>query len=140
MVDLAKEIESLSNRWMGAWLSGDRAVLEAILAPDYALIVSARPHQRFERQAWLDTCETYIATSFAYRDVQVRELAPGIAVMSGIAVQEATLDGTDRSGEFWIVDVWRRNPDGAWQVCARFSGSPEAQRPSVAALGGHNPT
>lgn len=137
MSALAEKILSLSNRWMGAWLAGDRATLEQMLAPDYALIVSALPDRRFDREAWLATCETYIATTFTYSAVQVRELAPGLVVMSALADQVATLDGADRSGRFFITDVWRQVDRGRWQVCARYTSSPEPPRASVAAMESH---
>src|SRR6476661_9249961 len=138
MTDLAETIEHRSTRWMQAWVDQDRAVLEDSLAPDYALIVSALPGRRMDRALWLATCDTYRCKSFRYRDVQVRELAPGIAVMSSIAEQQAAMNGVDRSGAFFLTDVWRREPDGAWRVCARYSSHPEpvsASSESLAKLG-----
>lgn len=100
-------------------------MLEDSLAPDYALIVSAMPERRMDRALWLATCDTYRCTSFRYRDVQVRELSPGMAVMSSIAEQQAAMNGVDRSGAFFLTDVWRLEPDGQWRVCARYSSHPE---------------
>ena len=119
---------------MQAWVEQDRAALEDSLAPDFALIVSAAPEQRMERERWLATCDRYVATRFAYRGVQVRDLAPGVAAMSAIAEQEATLADADRSGTFFLTDVWRLQPDGQWRVCARYSSHPEPTGQSSAAL------
>ena len=69
MTDTAALIEERSSRWMQAWVSQDRATLEDCLAPDFALIVSANPQQRFERGRWLATCDIYRCSSFRYRDV-----------------------------------------------------------------------
>ena len=138
MNDVAATIEERSTRWMQAWLAQDRATLEDSLAPDYALIVSAMPGRRMDRALWLATCEGYRCTSFRYRDVQVRELAPGLAVMSAIAEQQAEMNGVDRSGAFFLTDVWRREPDGDWRVCARYSSHPEpvtASSETLAKLG-----
>jgi len=115
MPEVASIVEERSNRWMQAWVHQDRAVLEDSLASDYALIVSAMPDQRMDRERWLATCDRYLCSSFRYRNVQVRELAPGLAVMSAIAEQTASLGGADRSGAFFLTDVWRREPDG-WRV------------------------
>jgi len=128
------EVEERSNRWMQAWVAQDRATLEAMLAPDYALIVSSVADRSIDRATWLATCSRYIARSFQYRDVQIRELAPGIAVMSAIAQQEAKLDEIDRSGSFFVTDIWRQSPDGRWQVCVRYSSHPEPAGASSAAL------
>lgn len=113
-----------SNRWMRAWMEQDAAALEAILAPEYSLIISSAPEYLFDRAQWLATAPRYICTRFAYRGVQFRQL-DGLVVMSSIADQQATMDGFDRSGSFFLTDIWRRGDTGeAWQVCARYSSRP----------------
>ena len=134
MSDVAATIEQRSTRWMQAWVGQDRATLEDCLARDFALIVSATPTQLIPRDRWLVTCDVYLCSSFRYRDVQVRELAPTIAVMSAIAEQQATLSGVDRSGAFFVTDLWRLEPDGGWRVCARYSSHPEPVGASSDAL------
>lgn len=134
MTDLAAHILDRSDRWMQAWVTQDRAILEDSLAPDFALIVSANPTQSMPRDRWLATCATYRCSSFAYRDVQVRQLVPELAVMSAIADQRAELNGVDRSGSFFLTDVWRLEPDGAWRVCARYSSHPEPAGASAQTL------
>ena len=136
MTDFAATVEERSDRWMQAWVRQDRTVLEDSLASDFALIVSANPTQRFERALWLATCDTYLASSFVYREVQVRQLSPGIAVMSAVADQQARLGEVDRSGSFFLTDVWRLEPDGQWRVCARYSSHPEPAGASSSALEG----
>lgn len=133
MTDLAATIEQRSTRWMQAWVEQDFATLEAILAPDFALIVSAIPTHPVNRATWLATCPRYICSSFRYRDVQVRDLGP-VAVMSAIGEQAAVLDGVDRSGAFFLTDVWRRSDDGDWRVWARYSSHPEPAGASSAGL------
>lgn len=130
---IESEVRAAAERWMQAWVDADRAVLEDSLAEDFALVVSATPEERFERSRWLETCEIYRATQFRYEAVQVRRLAPDVAVMSSLGVQQASLAGTDRSGTFFLVDVWRRE-DGRWRVCARYSSHPEPGRGLTDAL------
>jgi hypothetical protein len=132
---IAATILDRSDRWMQAWVNQDRAVLEDSLAPDFALIVSANPEQPMERDRWLATCDVYRCSSFAYRGVQVRQLAEGIAVMSSVADQQASLNGVDRSGSFFLTDVWRLEADGQWRVCARYSSHPEPAGASAQAIG-----
>ena len=134
MSSVTDEVEAAANEWMQAWVRSDVAVLESSLAPDYALIVSATPSQQLDRANWLGTaCTRYRATVFKYRDVHVRDLGGGIAVMSSIAEFQAEIDGTPRNGPLFIVDVWRRM-DGRWRVCARYSSNPEATGASAAAV------
>ena len=125
MTELAATIEELSDRWMQAWVRKDLAVLEEVLAADFALVVSAMPMQRLDRASWLATaCTRYTCTEFRYRDVQVRDLG-AVAVMSSIAEFTAEIDGVPRTGPLFLTDVWRRGEDGRWQVCARYSSTPE---------------
>jgi len=127
------EIQELSTRWMRAWMALDRTTLEAMLAPDFALIVSSAPTRRMDRQVWLATCERYRCSAFEYSEVQIRDLG-GLAVMSAVAEQTAALDGMDRSGRFWLTDIWRPGGQYGWQVCARYSGWPEQPGASAASL------
>ena len=76
----------------------------------------------------------YVCSRFSYRAAQVRELAPGLAIMSAIAGQVATLGDVDRSGAFFVTDVWRLQPDGEWRVSARYTSHPEAPGSSSEAL------
>ena len=126
MADVAAIILERSNRWMQAWMEQDRAALEQYLAPDYALVISIAPLQRIEGANWLDTAVgPYVCTRFAYEAVQVRQLGEGFAVMSAIADFDATIAGVDRSGRYFVTDVWRLEGDGEWRVCARYSSHPE---------------
>ena len=127
-------LRDLQQRWMDAWRLGDRATLERILAPDFALVVSAQPADRISRSAWLHTAlNGYVAESFDYRDMQVRVLGD-VAVVSSIGVQRATAFGVDRSGVFYLTDVWQRSGDDTWQVVARYSSLPEPSTSSAEAL------
>jgi len=134
MSNVAAAIYEASKRWMNAWIDLDYKVLEDVMAADFTLVVSAMPAVQMERARWLAACERYRCTEFHYRDVQVRQVGADIAVMSAIAEQRAELEGVDRSGAFWLTDVWRLNDGGQWQVCARYSSRPEGEGQSSSAL------
>ena len=128
------EIRKLQEAWMEAWISNDRAVLERILAPEFALVVSARPEARVDRAAWLRTAGTeYTCDAFRYDGMQVRDFGD-VAVVSSVATQRATAFGQDRSGSFFLTDVWRAAADGRWQVIARYSSFAEPSTASARAL------
>jgi len=119
---------------MAAWVANDRATLERVLAPEFALVVSARPEARVDRAAWLRTAGTeYTCDAFRYDAMQVRDFGD-LAVASSLATQRATAFGQDRSGTFFLTDVWRRGADGAWQVIARYSSYAEPSTASAQAL------
>jgi hypothetical protein len=130
-------VVAASIRWMQAWMDQDRASLDAFLGPDFALIVSTVPTKPFERSDWLETAVTsYVCTRFAYDGVHCRRISGDVVAMSAIADFDATIGGIDRSGRYFVTDLWRRaaaSPHG-WQVYARYSsrsGEPDA---SVRAL------
>jgi len=132
--DVVASIRQLQDAWMEAWIARDRATLERLLAPEFALVVSARPEARVERDAWLRTAGTeYVCESFRYDGMQLRDLGE-IVVASSLATQRATAFGQDRSGTFFLTDIWRRGSDGEWQVIARYSSYPEPGTVSAAAL------
>jgi len=112
-------VRAASERWMKAWLDQDLAALDAFLAPDFTLIIGNAPVALVPRADWLAMVPRYLCTRFAYQDVQCRGL-DDLVVMSAIAEQQASVDGVDRSGRFFVTDAWRRVGDG-WQVAARYS-------------------
>jgi hypothetical protein len=117
-------ILSASERWMRAWQDQKRNALEQLLAPDFALVVSTAPHYRFSRENWIDLAMgSYECTRFAYEHVQFHRISSDIVVMSAIADQDAQLGLEDRSGRFFVTDVWKRVGHG-WKVCARYSAPP----------------
>lgn len=119
-----ENIFSASEGWMRAWQDQDRSALEELLAPDFALVVAIAPHYQFERDDWIDLAVgSYRCTRFTYESVQFHRLSPDIVAMSAIADVHATLGKEDRSGRFFVTDLWKRSESG-WQVCARYSSPP----------------
>jgi hypothetical protein len=119
---------------MRAWVEQDREALEELLAPDFALIVASAPDHAFGRAAWLDLAiGPYVCTRFQYDQVQLRLIANDLIVMSAIADFDATMGGADRSGRFFVTDLWRR-ANGSWQVCARYSSPPSETDTTLASM------
>ena len=112
-------VRAASDRWMRAWVDQDLAALDSFLAPDFTLIIGNAPAACVSRAAWLAMVPRYLCTRFAYHDVQCRGL-DDLVLMSAVADQQASVDGVDRSGRFFVTDAWRRVGDG-WQVAARYS-------------------
>jgi ketosteroid isomerase-like protein len=132
--DVAATIRAKQEAWMNAWIANDRAILERTLAPEFALVVSARPEARVDRAAWLRTAGSdYTCESFRYDAMQVRDFGD-VVVVSSLATQRATAFGQDRSGTFFLTDIWRAGADGAWQVIARYSSFAEPGTASAQAM------
>ena len=132
--EVAAQVVAQQEAWMAAWIANDRTVLERTLAPEFALVVSARPEARVDRAAWLRTAGSdYTCETFRYDGMQVRDFGD-VVVVSSLATQRATAFGQDRSGTFFLTDVWRAGANGAWQVIARYSSYAEPQTASALAL------
>jgi len=102
-----------------------RAALEGFLTPEYMVTVSSRPAQPIGRADWLARARRNTIQEFRQRDLVARRLGHTV-VTSLVHWQKAGVgpQQTDRSGEFWLVDIWRR-VDGRWKVAARYSGKVE---------------
>ncbi|HKQ04858.1 MAG TPA: nuclear transport factor 2 family protein [Blastocatellia bacterium] len=129
----AEQLTQLEQHWMEAWRTKDHQTLESILAPDYTFTLSTHPQRAYSRQEWLDLVSEYDCEWFHFEQVAVRLLEP-YAVVSSRFRQRAVVRGQERSGEFFLVDVWRR-VEGGWQVAARYSAWPEPMSASVEQLG-----
>jgi hypothetical protein len=133
---LIKDFEERENSFARAYQTKDMKRLEQLLAPEYALTVSARPSHPMLRAEWLALIPKYNVQTFEIRGVQVRclkEAARGrceLAAVSSINTQKADVGGRDRSGEFFIVDIWSYR-HGKWMVSARYSGRTEAEVPTL---------
>lgn len=130
-------VVAASTCWMQAWMDQDRATLDDYLGPDFALIVSTVPTRPLERSDWLKTAVTaYVCTRFAYRDVHCRRLSRDNVAMSAIADFDAEIGGVDRSGRYFVTDLWQRAIGSAhgWQIHTRYSSRPGEVDASVQAL------
>jgi hypothetical protein len=122
---------SASERWMRAWQDQNRIALDQALAPDFALVVSTAPHYHFSRKDWIDLAMgSYECTRFAYEHVQFHRINSDIVVMSAVADQDAQLGQQDRSGRFFVTDIWKR-VGRVWKVCARYSAPPSEVEPTI---------
>ena len=133
---LIKQFTDLENTFARAYQEKNTALLEQILDPEYALTVSARPSDPVPRADWLALIPKYNVQHFEIRGVQVRCLRTALsgscelAAVSSINKQMADVGGQDRSGEFFIVDIWAHR-EGKWKVSARYSGRTEATVPTL---------
>jgi ketosteroid isomerase-like protein len=105
----------------------DKAALQAMLTDDCVIeMPNADPLPGDE---WVDSvmAKNFTLKSFAMRGVFFVDLGDA-AVVKFERRQDATNAGKTESGEFFVVDVWKKDGD-AWKLASRFvsktnSGSP----------------
>ncbi len=128
-----QELKRLSVAWMQAWKERDRATLERLLAEDFVLVLSASPERPVGRARWLEMAlGGYTCESFEYKRQNVRLLGD-TAIVASVYTQRASVAGQDRSGDFFLTDVWQQR-GGRWQVVARYSSKPEGVSASSGAV------
>jgi hypothetical protein len=109
----------LERDWIRAVQEKDQTKLDAILAPEFSLRSSEDPEKPKDRADWIKSALTsYDMRSFDHRAMAIRAFL-GVAAVSFVQRQQATIDGKDCSGDYLIVDIWEAH-HGQWQVSARY--------------------
>ena len=96
----------------------DKAALEAMLADDFEIAMpNADP---LAGEDWVDSVMTkdYTLKSFVVRQMSVADLGES-AVVKYDRIQQATLKGKSDSGEFFVVDLWKKIGD-SWKLANRY--------------------
>jgi len=95
--------------------------LQRLVSAEFTQRVSDAPERSLSRQQWGQPSGSYKLDSFEERYHSARKLSDDMAVVNLVLTQQASFEGRDRSGDFYVVDVWQKTGDG-WQIIARYSG------------------
>ncbi len=118
---LTGEFRQLERELGDAILHKDAKSLDRLVGVEYTLRVSDIPQGSLPRAIWIDnTLNRLKAESFDQRHHAARKLADDLTVVSLLHIQKATIDGRDFSGDFYLVDFWKKR-GGNWQIIARYS-------------------
>jgi ketosteroid isomerase-like protein len=108
MADRTSLIETMENRWMRAWVRRDVKELKAITAKDFIHLTGTKPPVILDRPSWLEAVhKRYICSSYRFGEIYVRDWGNTALFTSPLEI-EATMDGADWSGRFWVTDLWRK--------------------------------
>jgi hypothetical protein len=126
MADLLPIIETLENRWMRAWTGRDQRALKALTSRKFMLLIGSTPSVILDANSWLDAATTrYLCSSYRFGDIYVRDLGSAALFASQMEIQ-ATMDGQDWSGRFWVTDLWRKTRvRRSWRMIERVVSRPE---------------
>jgi hypothetical protein len=103
----------------------DTLEMKRLVGSDFAVRFSDAPERSVPRALWGQPTSRYKIEALDERFHAARRLADDLAVVSLLLIQQASFDGRDRSGEFYVVDIWSRRSD-RWQLVARYS-SPQGK-------------
>lgn len=118
---------------MRAWVRRDTRALKALTSPRFRLVMGSKPCVILDARSWLDAAATrYLCESYRFGDIYGRSLG-GYAVFASRLDLEATMDGKDWSGHFWVTDLWRKSPvRRRWRLIERVLSRPE-DKPEIPA-------
>lgn len=119
LTDLLRKLEQELDE---AALHGykDTRTMERLVSPEFTQRISDAPERSLPRSLWGQPSGTYKIETIEGRHHAARKLSVGLAVVSRQLTQQATYEGRDRSGDFYVVDIWKKSGD-SWQVIARYS-------------------
>ena len=123
MADDAETVIRNNERLFNAAIKDrDVARAEALQTEDYFLAVGrpGDPLAVFPRQQWLAVLRQYVITDMKLGEMVVRVYGQ-TATVAYPYYQAATSHGDDLTGWYTIVDIWRKQADESWKVCARYS-------------------
>ena len=133
MADLHPIIETMERSWMRAWVSGDARALKSLTARNFRMVIGAKPSVILDAKSWVEAATTrYQCSSYRFGDIYVRDLG-GMSIFATRLDIEATMDGHDWSGQYWITDLWRKSRMRRnWRMVERVVSRPD-DRPDAAA-------
>lgn len=108
----------LEARLLQAVQKKDKTGLQAMLADDFAIDMPNA--DRLAGDDWLESVMAgdYILKEFGVRQVSVSDLG-NAEVVKFDRLQEATYKGTPDNGEFFVVDLWKKDGD-TWKLANRY--------------------
>lgn len=130
--DTSQQLVELEHEWANAMRTRNLEKLDAMVAEDFsvAIAVQGMPLRVTHRAQWLSVMPSYDIQEMTLDDIRV-SLYGDIAVVTLLWTQRAFVQGGERSGTFFITDIWRKTDKG-WLVTERHSSRPEpatANRP-----------
>lgn len=108
----------LEKQLLRAVQKKDKVALQGILADDFEIAMpDADP---LAGDDWLDSvmAHDFSLKSFVLRDLSVADLGEA-AVVKFDRIQHAAYKGKNESGEFFVVDLWKKNGD-SWKLANRY--------------------
>lgn len=109
---------SLETQLLTAVQKKDKAGLQALLTDDFG--IEMPNSNRLAGDEWMDSVMSpdYTLKKFGVRQVSVSDLGT-IAVVKFDRLQEASHKKIADSGEFFVVDLWKKDGD-TWKLASRY--------------------
>jgi ketosteroid isomerase-like protein len=108
----------LEKQMLQAVQKKDRAALEAMLTDEFEIAMPGA--DSLAGPDWVDSvmAKDFSLNSYVIRQMSVADLGDA-AVVKFDRIQQATHKGKSESGEFFVVDVWKKSGD-SWKLANRY--------------------
>lgn len=118
----------LEKQMLQAIRKKDKAALEAMLGDDFEIAMPDA--DLLAGEDWVDsvTGKDFALKSFVVRQMSVADLGDA-AVVKYNRIQQAAFKGKNQSGEFFVVDLWKKSGD-LWKLANRYVAKVSAVAPS----------
>jgi hypothetical protein len=94
--------------------------LDGLVSSNFTLRVADVPQSSLPRAVWMENTRRITGESCDRHHLTARRLMDDLAAVSLVWSQKQLADVRDFSGEFYVVDFWKRSSD-KWQITARYS-------------------
>lgn len=120
---------------MRAWVSGDTAALRALTSRSFRMVMGSKPCAILDFKSWIEAApKRFQCQSYRFGDIYVRNLG-GLIIFATQLDLNATMDGHDWSGRFWVTDLWRKGKvRRQWRMVERVLSRPEDNADVPAAI------
>lgn len=115
----------LENQLLKAVQKKDKAAAQAMLSDD--LMIEMPDADPLPGDDWLDSvlAKDYTLKSFVVRQMSAIDLGDAVVVKFD-RLQEAASKSQADNGEFFVVDVWKKNGD-SWKLASRYVSKVSSQ-------------
>lgn len=115
----------MENQLLKAIQKKDKAAAQAMLSDD--LMIEMPDADPMPGEDWLDSvmAKDYTLKSFVVRQMSAIDLGDAVVVKFD-RLQEATSKGKADSGEFFVVDLWKKSGD-TWKLASRYVSKVSSQ-------------
>jgi ketosteroid isomerase-like protein len=108
----------IENQMLQAVRKKDKAALQALLTED--CIIHLPDADSLPGDDWLDSVmsKDFVLKGFVVRQMDVADLG-NAAIVSYDRIQESTYKGQNDGGEFYVVDLWKKDGNN-WKLSDRY--------------------
>ncbi|MGI8942733.1 MAG: nuclear transport factor 2 family protein [Qipengyuania sp.] len=126
MDEFAAKIEALEHQWMRSWMQRDRSQMKKLASRDFIFLLGGHKAAILDRASWLEAATTrFKCSGYRFDEVYVRRHG-SVAVFATQMSLDASMGGSDWSGDTWVMDLWKRSPvKRRWQILERTISRPD---------------